>query len=52
MARDVTRRRFLKQAAAVTAGAGGLSVVDLLDRYLEIPREDWNVKLEVWKMPV
>ncbi|MCB1170205.1 MAG: TIGR03960 family B12-binding radical SAM protein [Leptospiraceae bacterium] len=33
-------------------GAGGLSVVDLLDRYLEIPREDWNVKLEVWKMPV
>lgn len=29
--------------------SGGLSIVDLLDRYLEIPREDWNVRLQVWK---
>ena len=33
----------------VLPGSGGLSIVDLLDRYLEIPREDWNVRLEVWK---
>ena len=30
--------------------SGGLSIVDLLDRYLEIPREDWNVRLQVWKL--
>ena len=33
----------------VLPGSGGLSIVDLLDRYLEIPREDWNVRLKVWK---
>ena len=30
-------------------GSGGLSIVDLLDRYLQIPREHWNVRLQVWK---